>query len=138
MDEFAPVAAKARARASGWGLWAFIHVMLWLGILAFLVGVVPKFEVIFKDFGIALPASTRAAIAASRLVERFLLAVPLLLGSLAAWDSLIQMRLGTELFHPSALRRWNRWMAVAPLLFLLFLIVALVQPLFTLITKLSG
>ena len=72
--DFSP-ASRTKPRSLGSGL--IVHGLAWalfLGLLAFLV---PKFEVIFKDFGVDLPSLTKIAIKASHFLIYYpIVAVP--------------------------------------------------------------
>jgi hypothetical protein len=95
---------KARRYSLVPALWAIvIHAVAFGAILAVLVFVVPKFEAIFSNMGIALPTLTRAIIAASHIAREWFFALfPMFLVLDAGVCLLLQYFAG-----PRARRWWS-------------------------------
>lgn len=143
MNPFEPPVAEIRpeiaetSRRKG-PVWRFVVLSCLLGACVFVFYfVIPKFEAIFKDFGMPLPRLTIAAVALSHLVIKYIyLVVPGLL--LLLWLDSRTMK-HTQKDTQSREIDWV-WMAIWTLILgsLILVVVAVAIPLFTLITKLSG
>jgi hypothetical protein len=91
------------------------HAIGVLGIMAVLVAIVPAFEMIFKEFGLALPAMTLSLLTASNAAARYWYLVLPAMGAFVAMDVLTFRQL-----HASPIRRgWARaWSATITFLLL--------------------
>ena len=140
MDDFALPIAKAGAptKAWGWKVRVVVHCLILLLLVWILVGVVPKFEAIFKDFGIALPVMTSATLALSHVLARNLVLVVLGFGMFAAADSHVQLHWANDPRRVRFARVWNILTIFLTGAAIGFFVVALFLPLITLIEKLSG
>ena len=69
------------------------HGLLWLGVMGMLLGVVPKYVMIFKDFGVTLPAFTVLVISISiQAVQYWYVFLMLgIVGAIADWVLLWQL-----------------------------------------------
>ena len=140
MDEFAPPIAKIESpsNAEGWKARVVVHCLILLLIVGLLVGVAPKFESIFTDFGIALPVMTSATLALSHVLARNLALVVLGFGLFAAADSHIQLHCANDPRQVRFARAWNNLAGILSIATVTFLVVVLFLPLVKLIEKLSG
>ncbi len=131
LADFVAPPEKGMARSSR--RWLMAHGVAWGLLMVVLVGVVRKFEPIFQDFGVDLPGMTVVVIKAAHLG---ILLVPLFLILMGAdWAVL------NALDRRGQARRYRAWaiaMLIATLLLLGATIVALVMPLISLQTRLSG
>ncbi len=129
--DFTPIPAKGAARSPR--RWLIAHAVAWGAWLIVLTVVERKFEAIFQDFGVDLPGMTVLVI---KVGHTGMLLAPLLLIVLGAdWVVLNTMdRRGEARGH----RAWAIAMLIAPLLLFGATIVALVIPLISLETRLSG
>jgi type II secretory pathway component PulF len=118
-----PRIAELIAPALAWGL-----------ALAILVFAVPKFEAIFKDFGVDLPQMTKVILSVAHLWPVPVVTVVLiLLVDYKVMEELAKLKDGR-----GYLRVWKTLRIIPPLIALGSLIVGLGLPLINLMTKLSG
>lgn len=117
---------------AGGVVFLLVHVVLWLGLLAGLVVIVPRFVRTFEDFNAALPAMTLLVIQMSRMAVAYwyLLA----LGALAAIfiDGLVLVGLGKS-GGRAAQFVWGLVFAVLPLLLVAVVFLAIWLPMMNLI-----
>ena len=105
-------------------------VCIW-GVTAAFVLVAPKFEPIFRDFGVQLPAVTIAVLTVSRLLYPW--------GILPALIAPIALGFLVQTFPNPASARWVRLALVVVAAILIFLLViGLFMPMITLIGNMSG
>jgi type II secretory pathway component PulF len=118
-----PRIAELIAPALAWGL-----------ALAILVFAVPKFEAIFKDFGVDLPQMTKVILSVAHLWPVPVVTVVLiLLVDYKVMEELAKLKDGR-----GYLRVWKTLRIIPPLIALGSLIVGLGLPLINLMTRLSG
>ena len=136
-DSF-PALKRSKGRLTPFRLIAHCYVWgLFLVILAF---VVPRVEVIYADFGIPLPRLTILVIRASHLVNWAsppAVAISLLLLVLLGADWLM-LNAQSERGEEGWSLAWSMFMFASPLLLIALTLVALVLPLLSITTRLSG
>jgi hypothetical protein len=127
----------AKKSAGRQGSAPIIHGIAWCVCLGLLFFVVPKFESIFKDFGIDLPWLTKVLVKASHLMVKFgVVLVPLFVVMMFV-DGQILARLSRNGDVGKSLA-WSVVMLAVPLVVLVLVLVGLVLPLTTIMTRLSG
>ena len=119
-------------------LWTAIHACLWLALIGGLVGIAPRMEGLFADYGVDLPRPARVVIQVSHVVLR---RTVLALGAVAVLlvvDFLVAARLcGIPELRRSAIV-WNLAMILAPFVLLAWAVLAFLMVLTTITGKLSG
>jgi type II secretory pathway component PulF len=106
----------SRPRTNGW----LIPALAWAFVLAILVFVVPRFEVVFQDFGIDLGWKVKLVVQASHLWLAVLgMVVVLLVVDSIVRDALAAWKGGRELA-----RAWSALMVGLPLFAIAFMIVS--------------
>jgi type II secretory pathway component PulF len=138
MENIALPAGKAARKPRGWMFRVAVHSLAWLIVVLVLYGIVPRFEAIFTDFGIAMPAMTVVAVTASHLVTRYAALVVLAFGLLAVVDGHILLHWTANPRRRALASFWSRAASIIPFATIVYLLVAIVLPLLTLLTKLSG
>jgi type II secretory pathway component PulF len=108
--------------------------LAWGLALAILAFVVPRFEVIFKDFGISLSWATMLVVGASR----FSLALLGLVVVLLVADSIVRESLARRKDGRAWSQFWSTSMILLPMSALVFLSITLGSTLTSLLLKLSG
>lgn len=108
--------------------------LAWGLVLAILAFVVPRFEVIFKDFGISLSWMTRLVVGASRFSLAWLGVVVVLLVA----DSIVRESLAMRKDGPGWSKVWSTSMLLLPMAAFIVLVVTLGTTLTGLLLKLSG
>jgi type II secretory pathway component PulF len=133
-----PAQQSAEAAPASFGLIA--HCIAWGLFLVLLTVIVPRIEAIFQDFGTPLPRPTRLLIRASHLViwaAAPLVAIPSLLLVLLGMDWLI-LNIRPERGEARLARTWSALMLASPLLLIALTLAALVLPLLTILTRVTG
>jgi hypothetical protein len=138
MDNFALPAGKAARKPRGWMLRVAVHGLAWLIVVSVLEGIVPRFEAIFKDFGIPMPGMTMVVITASHVVTRYAALVVLALVLFAMADGHILLHWTADPRRRGLAAFWSTAASVIPFAAIVYLVVALVLPLLILDHKLSG
>jgi hypothetical protein len=111
-----------------------LHVPAWALLFLSLIFLVPKFEMIFADFGIDLPAITKVAVRASHLVvSSGILVIPAVIGTALTLDFLLLGRGSAR--DPLG---WSLIGLLLPLGLFAATVAALLIPLISLHTRLSG
>jgi hypothetical protein len=137
-DEFAAPGRKVVTRSWVPRALAVVRAGLWLAFFGVLRGVVPRFEAIFRDFGVELSLPARATLALSHGLLRF---GPLFLVALAALILYDLEVLAPRLADPSRRKgasNLSSTLTVLPILAIVAVLLTLLFPLTTLVTKLSG
>jgi type II secretory pathway component PulF len=130
LADFRPLSMNAKRGSSRLRL--LTHGLAWVFFLALLAFVVPRAEAIFVDFGIPLPRLTGLLIRASHQVLPLTALVSFLF--VAEWF----------LLDPQSDRAgatsgaWTGIMLALPLVLITLAVVALGQPLYSLVSRLSG
>jgi type II secretory pathway component PulF len=114
--------------ARGPWLLVIIHEMLWIGLGLLLYLVVPRFEAIFADFGVDLPALTVLLVKISRFVVRYWWVVLAMLVLLAPVDRAILEHLRRSPGGRRAVRLWSGLVIALPLAAFVLMVVALFFP----------
>jgi type II secretory pathway component PulF len=122
--------ASLRPGATGWIVPAFA----WAFVLAILAFVVPKFEVVFRDFGVDLPWMMLLIVRASHLWLALLGMVVVLL----VVDSIVRDALSSWKDGRGMALGWSALMIGLPLFTIAFMVMALVSLLGGIMWKLSG
>jgi len=133
LADFATTRAKAVPRLKGSGV--IVHGIAWCLALALLAFVVPRIEVILKDFGLSYSWSTKVVIGASHLL---VVVVPLV-GMLLVVDGVVLSALSHQ-GDGRMSRAWSVLMLGAPFLATALILAAICVPIIQLsqIMRLSG
>ena len=134
LSDFVPKSGKLGLRRSSVRTGGIGLAIAWGMILAVVVFAVPKFEGIFRDFGVELGGLTKLVVWASHASIEFGLAILVLLG----FNQFMSDQLSTGKDGGPGIRAWSSLMLVLPLGAVLLLVVALGLPIVGLISKLSG
>ena len=107
---------------------SYIGYMLVMGVL---VLIVPRFETVFRDFKLSLPAMTMALLGVSRwTVQLYLWAVCIPLPALWAWAN-------ASIVEPTLRRRLRQGAVFLVLAFLVLTVITLLMPMLALIEGVS-
>ena len=138
LSDFFPALKRSKGRLTPFRL--ITHCYVWGLFLVILAFVVPRVEVIFADFGVPLPRLTILVIRASHLVNWAsppAVAISLLLLVLLGEDWLM-LNAQSERGEEGWSLAWSMLMFASPLLLIGLTLVALVLPLLSITTRLSG
>jgi hypothetical protein len=138
-DDFAPIEAKQLPLRKAGRSWAACHAILGVASLGLAHLLFPRFEAILKDFGAPLPAVTLAAIKASHFtIKYFYLIVVPLTAALLCLDLVALDRLSAGKDGPACVRAWGLGLTLLLVVLLVGSLGAMVLPMVTILTKLSG
>jgi hypothetical protein len=135
LSDFVSTSSKKGPWRRGTG--QIVRGIAWSLSLALLLFAVPRFELVFLDFGVDLPRMTKVWIKASHFAVKFVVVlVPLLVGLMVLDD-----RVSSSLSRKGEVGKslaWSVVMLVVPLVVLALALLGLVLPLFTPMSPLSG
>jgi type II secretory pathway component PulF len=138
MDEFTLPGPNAPARLWAPRAWSIVRAGLWLALFGLLRGFVPRFEAIFRDFGVGLPMLSRATIALAHAANRFGVLFLAALAALILYDlEVLAPRLANP-YHRRQDETLAKALTVLPLVVMGVVIVSMLLPLTALVAKLSG
>lgn len=137
-DEFLAVQDKGEQPPPDWRSWLVFHAVLGMVHVLVLSVVVPRFEVIFADFGVALPVPTRILVQASHAVIRHVLPSALVLSLLFGLDFGMFTILSSGQPRSRAAGTWGLACSIALMAGLAAVVAAFLVPLADLIHRLSG
>jgi hypothetical protein len=137
-DDFAPIEAKPLPFRKAARSWAAYHTILGVAWLAFACLSIPRLEAILMDFGAALPTLTVVAIKASHFVIKYFYVIVVPLAAAIGLDVVVLDQLSAGKDGSGPLRAWGLGLTLLLAALLVGSVGAMILPMVTILTRLSG